>query len=282
MDAMPTEQDGTLPAGEHWRGWTVPDPVGVVLVVHGAHEHAGRYAHVAARLAAAGYAVYAVDHRGHGRTPGTRGNIGSMATAVAGVDALARLAAERQPGVPLWVYGHSLGGLIALQYLTGTPADGVRGAIISAPAVDTSAGSPLQKALAPILSRLVPNAGVVALDPATVSRDPQVVERYRTDPLVYHGKLRARTATEILLTAARLPERLRSLTLPVLLIHGTADRMMPLAASETVRAHATNAELTVRFYDGLYHEPHNEPERDRVLDDIVEWLDAHSPRPAAR
>lgn len=271
------EIDGTLRTGEHWHAWTVQRPVGVVLVVHGAHEHLGRYRHVAERLAAAGYAVFAVDHLGHGRSPGVRGNIGSMDSAVAGVDALARLAAERHPGVALWVYGHSLGGLIALQYLTGPHHADVRGGIISAPALDTSSGTAAQKALAPVLSRWLPNLGVLALDAATVSRDPRVVEEYRTDPLVYHGKIRARTATEIMMTAERMPPRLAALRLPLLLLHGTADRLMPLAASEAVRRHAQQAELTVHFYEGFYHEPHNEPEQAQVLDDIVRWLDDHSP-----
>lgn len=269
--------EGTLSTGQYRQAWTVEQPVGVVLLVHGAHEHGGRYRHVGERLAAAGYAVHAVDHPGHGRSPGRRGNIGSMAAAVGGVAELARLAGEQHPGVPLFVYGHSLGGLIALQYLTGTPDGRIAGAVLSAPALDTSAATHLQRAVAPVLSRLLPDLGVLQLDAEAVSRDPEVVRDYRTDPLNHTGKMVARTGAELMATARAMPRRLRSLTMPLLVLHGTADRLVPPAASEVVRAHAGSADVTVRRYEGLYHEPHNEPERDEVLADVVAWLDTHRP-----
>lgn len=267
--------EGTLPSGQYWQAWTPESATGVVVLVHGVHEHSGRYEHVGRRLAAAGYAVYAVDHPGHGKSPGSRGNIASMAETVEGVAALTRLAAQVHPDVPLFIYGHSMGGLIALQYLTGSPHERVRGGVISAPALDTSAANPVQKVAAPLLSRLAPNLGVIALDPTTVSRDPAVVEAYRADPLNYTGKLKARTGSEMMVTAAAMPSRLQCLSLPLLVLHGGADRLMPVSASEVVRAHAASPDLTVKIYDGLYHETHNEPEQDQVLDDIVAWLDAH-------
>jgi len=271
----PTPVEGTLPSGQSWQGWTVDAPVGVVAIVHGLHEHGGRYAAVAARLARAGHASYAVDHPGHGRSPGTRGNIGSMAGTVDGVAALVRLAAQRHPGLPLFVYGHSLGGLIALQYLTGSPDAGIRGAVISAPALDTSAASGVQRRVAPVLSRLLPDLGVLSLDAEAISRDPAVVADYRNDPLNHTGKVRARTGSEMMLTVAGMPQRLRSLTMPLFVLHGGADRLVPTAASEMVPAYAGSADLTRTVYPGLFHEPHNEPEKEQVLDDVVAWLDAH-------
>ena len=243
--------------------------------MHGAHEHGGRYRHVAERLAAAGYATHAVDHPGHGRSPGRRGNIGGMAAAVDGVAELVRSAGAQHPGVPLFVYGHSLGGLIALQYLTGTPEPRVAGAVISAPALDTSAANPVQRAVAPLLSRLLPGLGVLRLDAEAVSRDPEVVRAYRTDPLNRTGKMVARTGAELMATALAMPRRLPGLRMPLLVLHGTADRLVPPAASEVVRAHAGSADVTVRVYEGLFHEPHNEPEKDAVLTDVLTWLDAH-------
>ncbi len=266
---------GTLASGQYWQGWSVPDPAGVVVLVHGAHEHGGRYAHVAQRLGAAGYASYAPDHPGHGRSPGRRGDIRSLAAAVEGVAQTARAAADRHPGVPLFVYGHSLGGLVALQYLTGTPHGRIAGAVVSAPALDTSTATPVQRVLAPVLSRLAPGLGVLTLDAETVSRDPEVVAAYRADSLTHTGRMVARTGTEILLGAAAMPARLRGLRLPLLVVHGGADRLVPPAASEVVRRHAGSPDVTVRIYDGLHHEPHNEPEKDEVLDDVVAWLDAH-------
>jgi alpha-beta hydrolase superfamily lysophospholipase len=272
-------EEGTLPSGLYWQGWTVADPAGVVVLVHGAHEHGGRYAHVAERLGAAGYASYAADHPGHGRSPGRRGDITGLDAAVDGVDALVAAAAGRHPGVPLFVYGHSLGGLVALQYLTGTPHGRVAGGVVSAPALDTSTATPVQRVLAPVLSRLAPGLGVLTLDVETVSRDPEVVAAYRADPLNHTGRMVARTGTAIMLGAAGMPARLRSLTLPLLVVHGGADRLMPPSASEVVRRYAASPDLTVRVYDGLYHEPHNEPEKDEVLADVVAWLDAHRTAP---
>ncbi|QIZ33497.1 alpha/beta hydrolase [Saccharopolyspora sp. ASAGF58] len=283
-DARPTAShlEGTLSSGQYWQSWTVDQPgsrgvqaTGVVVLVHGVHEHSGRYRRVAERLNAAGYAVYAIDHPGHGRSPGTRGNIGSMAAAVAGVDLLARLAGQRHEDVPLFVYGHSLGGLISLQYLTGTPLDRIVGAVISAPALNTGAVSAVEKVISPLLSKLLPDLGVRSLDANTISRDPEVVRDYRTDPLNHAGKMRARTAVEIMLAVEAMPQRLASLTMPLFVLHGGADRLMPPAASELVRTHARSSDLTLRVYEGLYHEAHNEPEREQVLDEIVDWLDAH-------
>jgi acylglycerol lipase len=272
---MTAHTDGTSPAGQHWQAWTPEEPVGVVVLVHGLHEHGGRYRSVAERLAAAGYAGYVVDHPGHGRSPGTRGNIGSMAATVDGVHALVRLAGERHPGLPLFVYGHSLGGLIALQYLTGQPDSRIRGAVISAPALDTSPAGVVQRLVAPVLSRLLPDLGVLTLDAERISRDPEVVRDYRADPLNHIGKVRARTGAEMMAAAAALPQRLRSLTMPLFVLHGGADRLVPPAASEMVPAHAGSPDLTRTLYEGLYHEPHNEPEKEQVLDDVVAWLDAH-------
>jgi alpha-beta hydrolase superfamily lysophospholipase len=251
-----------------------------VVLVHGGHEHGGRYAHVAERLLTSGYQLYAVDHPGHGRSPGTRGNIGSMAAAVAGVDELARLAQSRHPGLPTFLYGHSMGGLIALEYLTGSPVQ-LNGAVISAPLLDTSTAKPVQVKVAGVLSRLAPNLGVVRLDAEAVSRDPEVVRAYRTDPLNYMGRLRARTGAEILNSVRTLGPRVAKLRLPLYVLQGTADRLVPPAATDWLEQHASMPDLTVRRLEGLFHEPHNEPEQDAVLDDIVAWLDAHlSPVPA--
>ncbi|MDA3628349.1 alpha/beta hydrolase [Saccharopolyspora oryzae] len=276
-EALPktTHSEGTLSSGQYWQSWTVDQPAGVVVLVHGVHEHSGRFRHVAERFGAGGYAVYALDHPGHGRSPGTRGNIGSMAAAVTGVDLLARLAGERHDDVPMFVYGHSMGGLISLQYLTGTPLDRIAGAVISAPALDPGPVSGVEKAFAPLLSKLLPDLGVRRIDANTISRDPEVVRAFRADPLNHNGRMRARTAVEIMRTAEAMPQRLPSLTMPLFVLHGGADQLMPPTASELVRTRAGSADLTYRLHEGLYHESHNEPEKEQVLDEIVDWVDAH-------
>ncbi len=271
----PEHTVGTLPSGQAWQSWTPASTTGVVVLVHGVHEHGGRYAHVARRLAADGWSTFAVDHPGHGRSPGTRGTIGSMSQTVEGVRQLVALADAAHPDVPVFVYGHSLGGLIALQYLTDSPDPRVRGAVISAAALDTSAATGLQRLVAPVLSRFLPDLPVLALDPTTISRDPAVVADYEADPLNHHGKMTARTGAETMTTAAAMPARLRTLTLPLLVVHGGADALMPARVTEVVRREVASTDVTITVYDGLFHEPHNEPEKDRVLDDVAAWLAAH-------
>ena len=265
-------------SGLHWQSWAAATPPrAVVVLVHGAHEHGGRYAHVAERFLESGIQLYTVDHAGHGRSAGTRGDIRSMAATVAGVDELARLAQSRHPGLPTFVYGHSLGGLIALQYATGDPVP-LAGVVVSAPAVDVSAANPVQVALAGVLSRVAPNLPVLRLDAEAVSRDPEVVHAYRTDPLNWMGKMRARTGAEILSTVRALAPRLERLSLPLYVLHGTADRLVPPAATDWVEQHARAVtDFTVRRWEGLYHEPHNEPERKQVLAAVVEWLEQRIP-----
>ncbi|MFC9895430.1 alpha/beta hydrolase [Nocardia sp. NPDC127579] len=258
-----------------WRAW-LPDGAAraVVVLVHGVAEHSGRYAHVGARLAEAGFAVYALDHVGHGKSEGGKANIGSMAGAADNVAGMLELASREQPGVPRFLLGHSMGSLIVLFLATRAPLE-VNGIVVSAPPLDIPVGNPIQKLFAPVLSRLTPNLGVLALDSSMISRDPAVRAAYDADPLVYRGKLPARTATEILLAGETVKGRLDRLTVPTLVLHGTADALAAPSSSDLIERGAGTGDLIVRRYEGLYHEVFNEPEQDKVLADVVEWLRAH-------
>jgi acylglycerol lipase len=267
-----------------WQAWLPPAAArAVVVLVHGFGEHSGRYARVGSRLAGAGFAVYAADHRGHGRTDGRRANLERMPLVIDDLSGFVRFATERHPGLPVFMIGHSLGGLIALQYATG-PDRGLHGLVLSGPAVEVTVGSAVLRRLARVLSAVVPNLGVAALDVDDISRDPEVVRAYRQDPLVHHGKIPARTGAEVLATTQALPARLPRLTVPLLLLHGGEDRICAPSGSTTVHAGVSSADRTLHHYPGLYHEVFNEPERDRVLDDLVSWLAAHLPAapPATR
>jgi acylglycerol lipase len=260
----------------YWQAW-LPRGLAraVVVIVHGIHEHSGRYAHVGTRLAAAGFAVYAADHRGHGRSGGRRANIERMALIVADLSSFVRFAAERHAGLPVFMVGHSLGGLIALYWAT-EPGTSLAGLVVSGPAVEVMVGSALQRRLASVLSALVPNLGVAAVDAEEkISRDPEVVRAYREDPLVYRGKIKARTGAEILATLESLPARLSRLSVPLLLLHGTDDRICALTGTEMVHDTVSSADKTLRRYRGLYHEVFNEPEREAILTDVISWLTRH-------
>jgi alpha-beta hydrolase superfamily lysophospholipase len=262
----------------YWQAWLPADHArAIIVIVHGIHEHSGRYAHVGSRLAEAGFASYAADHRGHGRSDGRRANLERMALIVDDLSSFVRFAAERHPGLPVFMVGHSLGGLIALQYATeqGTALEGL---VLSGPLVEVTVGSALLKRLAGVLSALAPNLGVTALDvDEKICRDPEVVRSYREDPLVYLGKVKARTGAEILATTLLLPARLPRLSVPLLLLHGTDDEICAPAGSTMVHDRVSSPDKTVRCYPDLYHEVFNEPERDEVLTDLVCWLEQHLP-----
>jgi alpha-beta hydrolase superfamily lysophospholipase len=258
-----------------WRAW-VPDGRvrGVIALVHGVAEHSGRYEHVGKRLADSGFAVYALDHIGHGRSGGRPANIGTVDGAADNVATLLELASANHPGVPRFLIGHSMGSLIALYLATRAPLH-VAGLVVSAPPLVIDAGNPVQRLLAPVLMRWTPNLGVLKLDSSTISRDPEVVRAYDNDPLVFRGKLPARTAAQILLATGTVSQRLRQLTVPTLVLHGTADTLANPHGSDLIEQRAGAKDLTVERYPGLYHEVFNEPEREKVLTDVVEWLEKH-------
>jgi len=261
----------------HARAW-LPDlePRRVVVVSHGLGEHSGRYEPLASRLVAAGCAVYAVDHRGHGRSGGAaRANIDRFDYVVSDLGTFIGRAQREHPGTPTILFGHSMGGLIALDCALRNPRV-LAGLVLSAPALAPGEAVPrFRRAVAGLLSRVAPNAGVLAIDASAVSRDAAVVRAYEQDPLVFHGSIPARTAVELLQAMESVAARVQQLRLPLLVQHGTADRLVPLAGVQPVYQRLGDPKLrTLRIYEGLYHEIYNEPERERVIGDLLRWMDA--------
>jgi alpha-beta hydrolase superfamily lysophospholipase len=189
---------------------------------------------------------------------------------------LVEKAAAAQPGRPVVLLGHSMGGAVALSY-TIEHEDSLDALVLSAPLAALEAASPVQRVAGRVLSAIAPSLGVVAIDPTAVSRDPQVVTDYEADPLNYHGKLPARTVAELTRAIDSYPDAVKRFELPMLVMHGTADRLTPIAGSEMVVERAASKDKTFKRYDGLFHELLNEPERQQVLDDIADWLDARFP-----
>jgi len=273
---------GVLGRGIFWRSW-IPDGApakAVIVLVHGLGEHSGRYGHVVARLVAEGYAVYAADHRGHGRSDGSRAFIEDMDNVVADVDTLVDRAVAAQPDVPVFMLGHSMGGLIALRYALAHQ-DRLAGMILSAALAQLDAVPKPLELVGRALSVIAPRAPLIAIDPALVSRDPVVVEAYRSDPLVHHGKVPARTAAQLADAVERFPATVDAITVPTLILYGTADGLAPPAGSVMLGERISAADKAVTAYEGLFHEILNEPERDAVLADIVAWLGARVGAPAA-
>ncbi len=269
-------QESTFKGSEglalYYQAWLPDTPaIGVLVIVHGHGEHSGRYPHVVDHLVPQGFAVYALDHRGHGRSPGQRGYVNNMADFRGDVAALVQLAAAAQPNIPLFVMGHSLGGLIILDYVLHQP-EGLRGVIVSAPAVGSVGVSPILLQVSRVLSRVWPTFSLeTGLDVKGISRDPQEVQAYQNDPLV-HGKGTARLATEVMDTAVYCQENAHTLQLPLLMIHGAADIITSPADSRRFFDNVSGSDKTYIAYDGGFHESHNDIHYQQVVADISAWL----------
>ncbi len=265
-----------------WRSW-MPEDGGVravIVIAHGAGEHVGRYEHVAARLIAEGYAVYALDHRGHGRSEGTRALIDRLDNAVADLDALVLLAGSEHPELPLFLLGHSMGGTIAVQYALAHQQR-LAGLILSGPLAALDAAPAPVRVIARALSAVAPKLPAIAVDSTLVSRDPEVVKAYEADPLNHHGKLPVRTVAELGAAIDAFRGAVGAITVPTLIMYGTADGLAPPSGAKMLADRIGAADKTVKPYEGLYHEIFNEPEQDRVLDDLCEWLAARVGRVGA-
>lgn len=278
-----SNEQGTFAGAEglelFWQSWRGDAPVrATVVLVHGAAEHCGRYGYVVERLAPAGFPVFSMDLRGHGRSEGDRMVIDRMAYAIADIDQLVTRARESEPDRPLILLGHSMGGAIALEYAL-THEDRIDALVLSAPAADMDTASFQIRLVSHLLTRIAPKLGVYEVDATAISRDPAEVAAYDSDPLVPRDKLPARTIAEMAGSIARFPARLPDFHTPLLIMHGGADRITSTRASRMVHEHAGSADKTLIVYDGYYHEIFNEPEadRDRVISDLLAWLESHAP-----
>ena len=258
------------------RRWTpYARPKATVALVHGIGEHSGRYAHVATHLMLHDLAVHAFDLRGHGRSEGEpRAYVESFDEYVGDLDRFLREVRGQQRG-PLFLYGHSLGGGIAARYVIEHGTDGLDGLILSSAALQIPSDlSPILQKLAGTVSRFAPTLPTTKLDTSLLSHDPAVVRAYENDPLVYSGGVRARVGHEILRNTEIIQQHPEAFALPLYLFHGTADQITDPDGSRWLYEHAPTDDKTLKLYEGLYHETHNEPERERVLDDLTAWIEA--------
>jgi alpha-beta hydrolase superfamily lysophospholipase len=255
-----------------------PHPKAGVLLLHGYAEHSGRYGWVMDRLAEAGFAAFAPDHRGHGQSARSKTRLADLESVERVMDDLARcraLARERLPGVPWFLLGHSMGGMLALLFALRHPEDW-GGLVLSAPGVKLPPYiSPLLVRLSAVLARLLPLLPAQDFDYTKISRDPEVIRNYGSDPLVYIGKMRARTGYEQLRGIREVNARLDQLKMPLLLLHGGGDLLIEPAASQMVYERAASPDKTLKLFPGLYHDIWSEPERQEVMDLTLEWLRRH-------
>jgi len=267
---------GIRDARMYYQSWLPDgDPRAVLIVVHGLAEHCGRYMNLVNHFLPLGYAVYGIDHMGHGKSEGSRVYVKRFEDFTDSLKMFVDQIREWQPDPSVFLVGHSMGGLISTAYLLDHAAD-LSGAVVSGPSVkvpDTISATTIF--LGKVLSALMPRLGLIALDAKGVSRDPAVVKAYVNDPLVYTGKTTARLASELLKTMQRVCAEGAKITLPLLIIQGGDDRLVDPAGARLLYDTVGSTDKTIQVYDGLYHEIFNEPEHPKVLGDVEAWLESH-------
>ncbi len=246
-----------------------------IIIIHGLAEHSGRYVHVADYLVNHGYAVATFDLRSHGQSDGKKTFIRSFDDFLSDVDLFLKRVRERHPNQKLFLLGHSMGGTITTLFaLTRTPD--VKGLILSSATLKLSDTiSPFLVRISAVLGMLAPKLTTITIDSSAISRDPDVVKKYDTDPLVYRGGIPARTGAEFNRAIKLIQGQMELVTLPLLILAGTADRLSDPAGSQQLYERAQAKDKTLKLYEGFYHEILNEPEKEMVLSDIVRWLEAH-------
>lgn len=259
--------------------WLPPDPTRVLILVHGYAEHAGRYEEMAAHFATRGFAVHAYDQVGHGRTHGPRGHVDRFDRLLDELAAFVDRIRAEHPGLPVVLAGHSMGGLVtaATAAFRRPNVDRIvlSGALLELAEKDARARR-LQLVVARILSRLAPRIGLsTGLEPSGLSRDPEVVRRYLEDPFV-EDRMSARFATGLFETVARVRDAAARIEKPILIQHGEADPICPVAGSRRFYAGLSPAiaeRSRLSVYPALRHEIWNEPERQAIWQEMLEWLD---------
>ena len=273
-EAMLSAADGTQLFTQSWR------PAGaaraVVAIVHGLAEHSGRYQRVAAHLTSRGYAVEALDLRGHGRSAGPRSYVERFDRFVSDVDTMLQNAIVRNAALPLFLLGHSVGATVATTYtLANQPR--LRGLLLSGGYLKVGVDvSPVLVAISGVLSALLPRFPALKIDSTLLSNDPAVGYAYDNDRLVYRGGVPARTGAELITAFKHIMAGAPALKLPMLIMHGAADGISDPAGSRQLYELAQSKDKLLKLYAGLKHEIMNEPEQAQVLADICDWLDAHS------
>ena len=246
----------------------------VLVIAHGLGEHSGRYLPFVEHFVALGYGVYALDHEGHGRSQGRRGYIPHLSTFVETLFQYISQIKDKHRDKKFFLVGHSMGGVISVNYLL-RHEETLSGCILSGSALATDEViGPVLKWILKGLSLLMPKAQIIKLEGEAVSRDPEVVHRYLSDPLVFHGKVTARLLTAILSGADHGLEKAAKITLPLLIMHGGDDGLASPKGSQMLFERVSSTDKTLKIYDNLFHEIFLEPEKMQVFADTERWLEA--------
>ncbi len=248
------------------------EPKAVLLVVHGLAEHSGRYINIVNHFVPKGYAVYGFDQRGHGKSQGQRGYVERFSHFVSDLKTFSGIIRSKHRDAKIFIVGHSVGGTIATAYAVHYQDD-FDGLVLSGATLKVGASvSSGLIIVARVLSLLLPKIGLDVIDASAISQDKTVVDAYVDDPLVYRGKIRARLGAELIKAIQILLPQMSKIHLPILIMHGTADRLSDPRGSEILYDRVSSRDKTLKLYDGFYHEIFNEPGREQVFADMEAWL----------
>ena len=269
--------DGSFQSGSganiFYRSWAPAEPRAVLLLAHGLAEHSGRYGDFASFFADAGIATYALDFPGHGRSDGKRGHVRDFQEYTDALGALLSLAREAHPEIPFVLFGPSMGGLIAADFLLQHQSEFVAAVLTGAAIQSPQQPSSIVLFVNRVIASVMPRLGVLRMDASGISRDPQVISDYENDPLVYRGKATAGLVTALISAMKRVVENATSIRLPLLIMHGSVDSLTAVEGSKLLHDSISSEDKKIVIYDGLYHEILNEPERKNVMEDILGWLE---------
>ncbi len=257
------------------QAWLPETPKALVIVSHGYAEYAGRYEHFAHSLVDNGFAVYALDHRGHGRSEGEQVNVKVFSEYINDLSRFVEILRQQNPNKKRFLLGHSMGGTMAAQMVIEHPHQ-VDGLILSAPYLINAVKVPAALlAVSGIVARLLPGLPTIKLDASAISRDTVIVQNYTTDPLVYNGGTKARFGKELLGAGEYVLTRASTIKLPVLVMHGTGDRIASSEGSQQLFNALSSKDKRLKMFEGYYHEILNEIEKEKVYQEINGWLEQH-------
>ena len=255
------------------QNWLPDNPAkAVLLIIHGLNEHSGRYDHFSNFFVNEGFAVYSMDLVGHGKSDGTRSYVKDFNNYLDDIILYLEKIKQLQPESPIFLIGHSMGGLISALILIDHP-DQFAGAVLSGSVVQVPDDvSSLFITLGKFVSFILPKLGLLKIDLSGLSRNPDVVQAYKDDPLVNSGKFTARVSAEMTKSFDRVAGEGSRIKDPVLILHGGSDRIVNPACSHFLYALVSSEIKKIIIYDGFYHEIYNDPGHEQVYQDVSSWI----------
>jgi acylglycerol lipase len=264
---------GVADLGIFFRSWRPSEPArGVVVIVHGFNSHSGYYSWVAEQMLTLGLAVYALDLRGRGKSDGERFYVDSFADYASDVASFVTLAKSREPGLPVYLLGHSAGGVVSCVYTLDHQAE-LAGLICESFAFQIPAPD-FVLAVLKGLSHLAPHAHVLPLKNEDFSRNPEVVAAMNADPLIAHETQPTKTVAEMVRADERLKKEFPRISLPLLILHGTLDKATKPSGSQLFYDSAGSTDKTLKLYEGHFHDLLNDLDKELVMKDVLGWLAA--------